>query len=544
MVDAIGARPIDARLSACRKHELIVSLLLAFISLWLLATANRIIIIYFGHASLRNGIWASVPLGAACLFATLFSRVRYNDFVPLLRLSLKSSALGLLAYLILEPPDFTVAFSDAESRAKYIRIAYFVSIALSGLSVRVPAFTAPAAVYILSTRYLVESISGWRAPNLDIGYMLDMALYLALFAVPTIAIGPKVHPFFKDDARQSELTCVAFGLHLGNYFWSGIAKLLVGPHLWTWILENRTFNSIPWAIEYGMSPIGHMPHVVSFVSDTLQVFVVPLNLSIVLFQLFAIVCVFRMSWLKLASLFYDFLHLGIWLFSGLFFWPWVWNNFTILLAARAERSPLGLSAKLACVITILLGYPSLPFHQAAWLAWFDVLDARDTYFEAVTKDGRAIRVPAAFFLGHGYSEGAGYMDTIPHQGQYDFTFWGSTYSYDRQLSSGTCPPPPSVAKGTLESPEQRAARLSRIALFIQAHHSKMLSRELIFGKDSYYFRSNHYLSNPYLFDEFNKLSVNEIVSYNLVADSICLSLIDGTLRKRSVAHLVESFNVR
>jgi hypothetical protein len=457
----------------------------------------------------------------------------------------KSTALGLLIYLIAEPPDFTVAFSEAESRAQYVFVAYFFSIALATISTFVaPAFIVPVAVYILSTRYLGQSISGLPPDMLDIRYMIDMALYLGLFAIPTVAIGPRIHTFFDDQARQNELTCVAFGLHLGNYFWSAVAKLLVGPHFFTWVFDNRTFNSIPWAIEYGISPIGHMPMVVNLVASALHAFVVPLNLSIVVFQLFAVICIFRLTWLKVASVFYDFLHLGIWLFSGLFFWPWVWNNITILLAARAAHSPLGLTAKLACVLTVLLGYPGLPFQKAAWLGWFDVLDARDAYIEAIAKDGRAARVPGAFFLGHEYSQAAAYWDTVPHEDQYEHSWGGSVFSYDRQLTSGSCPLPPPVAKERLETPEQRTWRLDQLSHFIQAHHAKMVAREQTFGKWSYYFRLNHHLSNPWLFRDFSALNLSDIVAYNAVMESICVSLVEGQLRKKIVGRIAETSHVR
>jgi hypothetical protein len=37
---------------------------------------------------------------------------------------------------------------------------------------------------------------------------------------------------------------VMVGAHLGNYFWSGVAKLLAGgPEPWTWPLANPTQNA-------------------------------------------------------------------------------------------------------------------------------------------------------------------------------------------------------------------------------------------------------------------------------------------------------------
>ena len=526
---------------------MVVTVLLACVSLWLLSTVKRLLEAWYAHVSGFSDhaiAWAMIPIAAATAFSITFYKTQYSDFLPLMRISLRSSAVGLLVYLLVEPPDFTTAFEHAAGRGQYVQLGYFLAVTLGALSVVRPSFQLPVAFYILSTRLLVESISGLAMSTLDIRYMLDMAVYLALFAIPAVAIGPRMHDYFCSPERQTEIAFVAFGLHLGNYFWSGIAKLLVGPRLWTWVLENKTYNTIPYALEKGTLPIGHIPWLVEFSHQGMQWLQTPLNAAIAGFQVFAIVCVFRMIWLKLASLLYDLLHLGIWLFGGLFFWPWVWNNFTILLAARGERGTIPLSAKVACVLTILLGYPAFKLQEFAWLGWFDVVDVRQTYFQALTRDGRALRVPTSFFLSHSYSVSHGYMDTVPHEGHYaDTSSWGSARSYKRLLTSGTCPNPEPVAPETLETSEGKTARLDRVGAFVRAHHQKMKAREQLLGKTSYYWRAHHHPSNPFLFHNFNDLSVNDIIAYNLVVESDCLRLRDGKTEKTVVARLVERFDV-
>jgi len=110
-----------------------------------------------------------------------------------MRVALRSSAIGLLAYLLLEPPDFTLANPNASSAAD-VRLAYFGAILFSALSVSRPAFVIPVAVYISSTRLLVEEISNLQMSTLDIRYMLDMALYLSLFGAGGLTIVRLIHP--------------------------------------------------------------------------------------------------------------------------------------------------------------------------------------------------------------------------------------------------------------------------------------------------------------------------------------------------------------
>ncbi|RTL52153.1 MAG: hypothetical protein EKK40_08220 [Bradyrhizobiaceae bacterium] len=372
--------------------------------------------------------------------------------------------------------------------------------------------------------------------------MLDMAAYLCLFALPVVAFASRLPPYFRDPMRHTELAFAAFGLHLGNYFWSGVAKLQIGPHPWTWILENQTHKTMLYALENGTLPIGHIPWLVDHIYSTAGFLVIPLNFSIVAFQLFAIVCVFRMSWLKITSIFYDIFHAGIYILGGLFFWPWVWNNFTILLSASRQRTEVSLMAKLMCVLVILLGDVS-GFPRSARLAWFDVTDVRRTYFQAVTSDGRTLAVPPSFFLTHSFGVSQGYMDMAAHEGQYRPTIWASAATYDRQLSSGTCPAPGPIDPKLVETEQKREERLDTVKHFVRAQHEKMKAREAIFGADNFYFRSHHHPSNPFLFSEFNRLNLKDVVAYNLVVESACLRLDHGKVEKTVVNRVVDRFDV-
>ena len=91
-------------------------------------------------------------------------------------------------------------------------------------------------------------------------------------------------------------------------------------------MENQTQNMIPVALKKGVLPSGAYPALTQWMSDTLGTVVVLSNLLVVLAQLFAISAPLRMRWLFIAALAYDVLHIGIYLVSGLLFWPWIWNN--------------------------------------------------------------------------------------------------------------------------------------------------------------------------------------------------------------------------
>src|SRR6516162_8777342 len=95
---------------------MVVTVLLACVSLWLLSTVKRLLEAWYAHVSGFSDhaiAWAMIPIAAATAFSITFYKTQYSDFLPLMRISLRSSAVGLLVYLLVEPPDFTTAFEHA-----------------------------------------------------------------------------------------------------------------------------------------------------------------------------------------------------------------------------------------------------------------------------------------------------------------------------------------------------------------------------------------------------------------------------------------------
>jgi hypothetical protein len=505
----------------------------------------------FGNDQLHKAYWTPdswriyVPLIGAAVIALIFVNTRYEEFGGLLKACLRASAAGLLVLLIVEAPDYSLGNPEAARALAYVNDSYPFALVFAAAGVFRPSFVIPTVIYLASTRHLVYPISGLTMSFLDIRYMLDMALYLAILGIGVVKLGPRLHPWFAAPERQSEIVGVAMGLHLANYFWSGIAKLEVGPTPWYWMAENATNNQIPYTIESGILPLGHIPWLSQFAYDTLTIFNVPLNAIIVFVQLFAIACVLKVSWLKITSILFDLLHLGIYVFGGLFFWPWIWNNLTIWWAARSQKQGLALQTKVACITAILLGAPFLNINSAAWLAWFDVTDARQIRFEAITKDGHAVKVPSAFFTSHSYSVSHGYMGHFSAPGHYEGTQLASTDSVERNEQSGACPEPSTLQpERAPETEEERIARQTALGNFLTYHHAKMREREAAVGRGTWYLHAHHHPSNPFLYEEFNALSLNDVVGYNLVLESACHSMKDGLVQKKVLARSTEYYDVR
>jgi len=84
-------------------------------------------------------------------------------------------------------------------------------------------------MYLSSARHMVTAISGLPMSTLDIRYMLDMAMYLAVFGIFVLKVAPRLHPWLASTDRQGEIVGVGMGLHLANYFWSGAAAGRLSP---------------------------------------------------------------------------------------------------------------------------------------------------------------------------------------------------------------------------------------------------------------------------------------------------------------------------
>lgn len=116
-----------------------------------------------------NSIKLYLPYAGAVALAAIFARTRYREFSPMMRACMRASAVGLTVLIVLEWPNFTLANPDTAARAAhYVAAGAFLTLGLSIASWFRPAFILPVAIYLLSTRHLIEIISGVLKSMLDI----------------------------------------------------------------------------------------------------------------------------------------------------------------------------------------------------------------------------------------------------------------------------------------------------------------------------------------------------------------------------------------
>lgn len=491
-----------------------------------------------------NDAW--IVFVAAIALAVAFYRVEYRHAAGPLATITRGCAMAVVVFLVIEAPVLTLVNADNANAAAYVEHAWIPALALGILGAwRKPAFAIPAAFYTISVKHLANDISYFYVSSLDMRYVVDSAMFgagmiCAVFLIDR-GVARRGVPVFSTPAfgaywqrRRGDAinaaAMMAIGFHLANYFWSGVAKVELDGGPLTWVLENPTQNGIHNAIEKGSLPSAAWPWLTDIVYRLLGEGVLLLNVAVVVAQLAAVLLIFRIRWLLWLTYFYDLFHIGIYVFGGLFFWPWVWNNLAIVAALRHYRErPLGLTPKLAALAGILFGaWPQLG--DAARLAWYEVTDIRSAHIEAETSDGTRIPVPPSFFMTHSYGVTHGIFDIAPAAGHYTFTLWGSAHSYQRLKDDGQCLTP--AAGGASAAAHAAVAdRRRRVRAFIEAHHAQMLERAERYGHLNFYFRVHHHPSNPLLFGDFNALDLKTVKRYVAVTESVCLRLVDGALKR-------------
>ena len=465
-----------------------------------------------------------------------FSWVDYRRFGDIFRRLSRLSAIGVLVYLVYEPVDLTLAVDGAEGLYHLITYAYWPAVAFAAVGVFRPSMAYAPAMYLLLSREAAPLVSGYNISTLDIRFMMDMAMFLGVSASILGLLQLSRSPIRLDDDETEILEqCFAFsaiGMHLANYLWSGYAKFMLGPTPMSWILENPTATAIPMGIYKGVSPFGQWPLFAQYLYDSFT-FSAPIsNFFVAFIQLAAGIVVFRMLLLRFATLFYDALHIGIYIFGGLFFWPWVWNNVSVLYAVKGKTdADVSIYPRICCVAVMALGV-STKLGDAAFLAWFDTPRVRASVIEI--HDGSTdewVRLPTSYFLSHSYAMSHGYFGHAVREGHFSPSV-GGTKSYDQFLLRDECAAPEEYDR--IERQEDYDRRLQGLERFLRAHHQKMLARADENGQASIYLRGHHHPSNPFLYPDFAALDLRDVDAYRYLDISACLTMSDGQVHERLV----------
>jgi hypothetical protein len=324
------------------------------------------------------------------------------------------------------------------------------------------------------------------------------------------------------------------GAHLSNYFFSGVEKLLAGGHQpWTWLLANPTQTAIVIGLERGDNPLATFPTLLQLSWDTIRDFGLAFNFFVLAAQLLSPFAILRRRWLLGFTLLFDVFHIGVYMTLGALFHFWIAVNVIVFSSVwRAEERDITPVMKAVCILTVLFGNTIFYTNR---LGWLDGAKLASPQFYAVTKDGREIWMPPVYYGIYSYT--VAQAATYVPPGHFAFRIGGNNNNLADWHDATSCGPRtvPDQATGSTLGAVERLVRETH--QFMQRHPS-------IKNNNLYYFYPHHMQPNPWVFTEFNRLRLEEIVGYKYVVESVCLTLEGGQLRRDVRKREEFSFDVR
>ena len=241
----------------------------------------------------------------------------------------------------------------------------------------------------------------------------------------------------------------------------------------------------------------------------------------------------NIRWSIILTVFYDLMHISIFILSGIFFWKWILLNVAIIFSLQAFRAPrLPWALKSLAVLIIILG-PAIFF--MARLGWYDTPSYNHLFVQAVTKDGRTIKVPSNYFLTTSVTFAQGRIGLAKMQiaGHLPVRTFGNVRAKNKKKLAEQCLLP--LVENDPETRWRTVEKIGNMANFIKRHHMFVMSRVNEEGRLRYDLFPHHIWSNPFEYTEFERLDKRTILGYRIVIESVCLNFEYGELKKRTIA---------
>jgi hypothetical protein len=464
-------------------------------------------------------------LAAVVAVSCLAWGLRY-DFMPLpCRITVRSLSVlfsGFFAAYGAAAAPVSESAQAVDFLLVWLRVG---AILLGAISLYRPSFFLPILFLIFWQSGIMQTIRLIGTSSTDIKIVFEFAStlilgMLILYAADRAARILRLKRSIPVAEAANFLLLALTAVHFSNYFYSGIQKIILDGGPLSWITENRTTY-----LALAATKTGHLP--LTFPEGWHDVFLRIIhtepvnwatNATVLITQLLSVVAVFSVGLMIAFCLIYDAQHIGIFAFSGLFFYKWIWLNTTLAIALRHVKDDIDWPRRIALVIYLLCA-PYL--FSIAWLGWYDTGSFTRAHFVAETDDGRQVRIPTNYFLGASIRFGQG---DFAHHAAPGFPTWsyGATMHYDIMKRGGECALP------IVSRPAE--AYIGELKSFMALHHRWMLQNVDHNGRLLYDLYPHHAWSNPFQFTDFYRLDKRRIRRYRISIISECLSVDEAGLR--------------
>ncbi|KAI9016903.1 hypothetical protein DFJ74DRAFT_678729 [Hyaloraphidium curvatum] len=505
------------------------------------------------HSAYSSGTRAARNVVVSAGLAVAFAPVRADAMPPALRLLLGIVGTGLWVHVLFDafgavPPGPNLVF-DGPLPKQVFRYGAAVAVASGAVAWRRPSFWLPVAVYYFNFRVRLNIETGTFISDIDFRGAQDAVVFGSI-AAPVIIVltservcrwvgsvlAAKHVSVSSDGERVRTLAlelvwAVMVGAHLGNYYRSGIGKLLIG---WSWdrflwLKKNTTHFSVLVGLERQSNPLLVVPPLAGLAYHAIRILAPFLNFSVLAGQLAGCIAFLDMRLLRALAIFYDLFHLVIWFTLGALFHLWIVVNVAVFISSRriAPTWPSKLVGTLACTV-------NTPFFTQQKLAWLDGPQTVTPTFRAVTASGESHLVPPAFFGMHSYrvAHGGMYVPAGHYPANYGGAFWDPADWY-RALACAN----------STRGEQRNGHSMGLVVRLLQLAHG-FAERHPAAKRWNLYFAYPHHMPPvPLLHRGFGGLRMDEVVRYEYVVESACLGFERGRLTRRVASRNVAEIEV-
>lgn len=489
------------------------------------------------------------------IIACAFAWVRWPDEAPYLKITTVGCNILIGLNILWLGFDFPVVNQDVyDGLWPVMATGHAVAVVATVLSIFRPSFTLVVAALFVIEKHLVTAMAGglpgWNHYVVLIDTMILVGVALIAFEVARL-VGERLF----SDATSSELSaqstasfyyltvmCIAIGVHFGNYFLSGYGKIALDGGVTSWLFENKTQYLMLAGYNLGASPISFSDTLFGFAYESLSGTFVLLNAAVLFLQFCCFMAFFRKEVMLVWVIFFDLMHLTIFLLTGALFIHWIVLN--MLLVASVAKMPKNIGPRAAIfagVFATIVGHYAF---NTVRLAWYDNRQVRETGFVAVFADGSEAKVPPAFFRESAYTfynrwflldPNAPDQSPAPDQVMEKWEWpaqtiaWGQVFKAEPMRQGEVCAAP--------TAPTQEAKLdfdYEAMAGFIQARQEWVTDRVEQGRALNYMFFPHDHFTMPWKFNEFRSADVKDIVAYYFYVETVCLDWEDGEFKREVI----------
>ncbi len=486
------------------------------------------------------------------LVACAFAWVRYPAEASYLRITLAGCSVLIGLNTLWLGFDFPIVNQEAyDGTAPIIAVAPYVTVGAAALAVFRPSFALIVAAIFIIEKQLVTAMAGGMPAFNHYIVLIDTMVFIAiaLVGLELACLAGRRFPKVSMNSRLSApqnlsfyyllVMCIAIGVHFGNYFLSGYGKIALDGGPLSWVFENKTQYLMLAGYNLGAAPLSFSSSVFGLAYTILDNTYVISNIAVVFAQFFCILAFLRKELMIAWIIFFDVMHISIFILTGALFVHWIVLNALLLISVT--RMPKNLAPRAAIVAGVIATLFGHFFFHTIMLAWYDNRQVRDAGFVAVFEDGSEAMVPPSYFRESSYSfynrwfrfnadahdqSGATDDTLVSLKWQAQTVPWGQVNEIEAMRRGEVCGVPTDTANVKVDF------NIQAVEDFIRARHRWVMHRV---GKGealNYHLFPHDHFSMPWRFRDFETADVKDIAAYYYRVETVCLSWENGEFKRQ------------